>query len=34
MLALDGGAGFTPELTAAAATGDRIVLVDLDPLYS
>ncbi len=28
-----GGAGFTPELTAAAAGDDRILLVDLDRLY-
>jgi AAA+ ATPase superfamily predicted ATPase len=34
VLALYGGAGFTAELTAAAATDDRILLVDLDRLYS
>jgi len=34
VLALYGGAGFTPELTAAAAADDRILLVDLDRLYS
>jgi uncharacterized protein len=33
-LALYGGAGFTAELTAAAAADDRILLVDLDRLYS
>ncbi|GGN18711.1 hypothetical protein FHR83_004047 [Actinoplanes campanulatus] len=33
-LALYGGAGFTTELTAAAATDDRILLVGLDRLYS
>ena len=35
VLALYGGAGFTAELTAAAAAADdRILLVDLDRLYS
>jgi hypothetical protein len=34
VLALYGGAGFTPELTAAAAADDRILLVDLARLYS
>ncbi|GIF43041.1 AAA family ATPase [Actinoplanes xinjiangensis] len=34
VLALYGGAGFTEELTAAAAEDDRILLVDLDRLYS
>ena len=34
VLALYGGAGFTAELTAAAAADDRILLVDLDRLYS
>ncbi|GIF23663.1 AAA+ ATPase superfamily predicted ATPase [Actinoplanes tereljensis] len=34
VLALYGGAGFTAELTAAAATDDRILLVDLNRLYS
>jgi hypothetical protein len=33
VLTLYGGAGFTAELTAAAATDDRILLVDLDRLY-
>ena len=34
VLALYGGAGFTPELTTAAATDDRILLVDPARLYS
>lgn len=34
VLTLYGGAGFTDELTAAAATDDRILLVSLDRLYS
>jgi uncharacterized protein len=34
VLALYGGAGFTAELTAAAAADDRILLVDLGRLYS
>ena len=34
VLALYGGAGFTAELRATAAADDRIVLVDLDRLYS
>jgi AAA+ ATPase superfamily predicted ATPase len=34
VLALYGGAGFTAELTAAAATDDRILLIGLDRLYS
>jgi AAA+ ATPase superfamily predicted ATPase len=34
VLALYGGAGFTPELTAAAAADDRILLVDLARLYA
>jgi uncharacterized protein len=34
VLALYGGAGFTAELTAAAAADDRILLVDLNRLYS
>jgi hypothetical protein len=34
VLALYGGAGFTAELTAAAAADDRIFLVDLDRLYA
>jgi hypothetical protein len=33
VLTLYGGAGFTAELTAAAATDDRILLVDLARLY-
>ncbi|BEL01924.1 ATP-binding protein [Actinoplanes sichuanensis] len=34
VLTLYGGAGFTDDLTAAAAADDRILLVDLDRLYS
>jgi hypothetical protein len=34
VLALYGGAGFTDELTAAAAADERILLVDIDSLYS
>jgi AAA+ ATPase superfamily predicted ATPase len=34
VLALYGGAGFTDELRAAAAADDRVLLVDLDRLYS
>jgi hypothetical protein len=34
VLTLYGGAGFTDELTAAAAADDRILLVTLDRLYS
>ncbi len=34
VITLYGGAGFTEELTAAAATDDRILLVDPDRLYS
>jgi uncharacterized protein len=34
VLTLYGGAGFTEELTATAATDDRILLVSLDRLYS
>jgi hypothetical protein len=34
VLALYGGAGFTEELTAAAAADERILLVDIDSLYS
>jgi AAA+ ATPase superfamily predicted ATPase len=34
VLALYGGAGFTPELTAEAAADDQILLVDLNRLYS
>jgi hypothetical protein len=33
VLACFGGAGFTKELTAAAADNDRIVLIGLDHLY-
>ncbi len=33
-LTLYGGAGFTEELTAAAVTDDRVLLIDLDRLYS
>jgi hypothetical protein len=33
VLACYGGAGFAPELTAMAATEQRIILVDLAQLY-
>jgi hypothetical protein len=34
VLALYGGAGFTDELTATAAADDRVLLINLDRLYS